>query len=35
VAASINFLLAAVFGYIGFATSPNKEDDEDDAADVG
>ena len=35
VAASINFLLAAVFGYIGFATSPNKEDDEDDVADVG
>ena len=35
VAASINFLLAAIFGYIGFATSPNKEDDEDDAADVG
>ena len=35
VAASINFLLAAVFGYIGFATSPNKEDDEDDAADAG
>ena len=35
VAASINFLLAAIFGYIGFATSPNREDDEDDAADTG
>ncbi|MCQ2063703.1 MAG: spermine synthase [Fibrobacter sp.] len=35
VAASINFLLAAVFGFIGFATSPNKEDDEDsEASDV-
>lgn len=30
VAASINFLLAAIFGYIGFTTSPNHEDDEDD-----
>jgi predicted membrane-bound spermidine synthase len=36
VAASINFLLAAIFGYIGFATSPNREDDEDaDNADAG
>ena len=34
VAASINFLLAAVFGYIGFATSPNREDDEE-SADAG
>ena len=30
VAASINFLLAMIFGFIGFTTSPNHEDDEDD-----
>ena len=30
VAASINFLLALIFGFIGFTTSPNHEDDEDD-----
>ena len=29
VAASINFLLAMIFGFIGFTTSPNHEDDED------
>lgn len=29
VAASINFLLATVFGFIGFATSPNHSDDAD------
>ena len=29
VAASINFLLATIFGVIGFWTSPNHEDDED------
>ena len=28
VAASINFLLALIFGFIGFSTSPNYEDDE-------
>ena len=32
VAASINFLLAMIFGFIGFTTSPNHEDDEDDVA---
>lgn len=30
VAASINFLLAMIFSFIGFTTSPNHEDDEDD-----
>ncbi|WP_173384578.1 spermine synthase [Fibrobacter succinogenes] len=32
VAASINFLLAMVFGFIGFMTSPTREDDEEQAS---
>ena len=32
VAASINFLLAMVFGFIGFTTSPTREDDEEQAS---
>ena len=32
VAASINFFLAAVFGFIGFGTAPTKEEDDEGAA---
>lgn len=35
VAASINFLLAMVFGFIGFMTSPTREEDEEDLPFVG
>ena len=35
VAASINFLLAMVFGFIGFTTSPTREEDEEVEVEIG